>query len=1109
MADFSIVVAAKAALKQAQTQLSSFGANAAKTITKFTSGLSAAVGTAAMGTLAGLALAMAGGAAAAVKFENEFANVKKTMNDVQDPQVFKNISDDILRLSTEIPIMAGELAGIAAVGGQLGIGADDISSFTEVVAKLGTATNMSAEQAATSMARFLNVTNEQTDAIGKYAAVLVELGNSTAATEGEIILLAQNFGATGSIVGLSTEEILAFSAAMRETGQQSQAGATALGKLFLNLSDAAKLGGKEMSVFAETAGMDINQFRRLIETDIGEAAQIFLGGLNSMNEEGRSTTATLEDLGLGTIRVQRALLSLANNEEGLTEARKRANEQAITQNALNDEAAQKFETASMKITQIKAALNAAAITFGEIFLPTLKVVLDAVIGFVAVLQAMAEMFREMPILLAGTVGVLGLLSAMFAKSAVAASGFAAVFGKIVMVALKFTGVAGVIIGAFALIGKAVKSYRDDIKDAEEVSGAVDGIIESLKVDLTKGFQAEPITKDQWTDFLSNLPEATKEAVEMGVKKGMLGEDVFNSIVSNAEGLPKAFQEAFADVVDLDEGFFGRSDLDIAEVTSMIEMIKNAGLDDELSGVLETLEAYNATFSDTSKKSREHRESLKEILKVQFSVFQGVENEKQARDEMISGALNKHFEHVAKIDRRTVSLLKTEEGRLKLARELANGPNGIKKFKDILGDVVEVAEDLNEEFEGTETNLDSLLRISNDFRTKIDKLFNPIKEQFELQKNERDLAKAHKEHADLHKEQKKLTEDDLTLQQELQDLATANLETEEEKLEIQELNNEALEIEQKIREGNALSANDFLKKEKLKKDLAQVNSAIAQGSLEFPEKERQFIQDQIDAIDDKALTQKDADEKRKKASEIAQSAEERRLEAIEEIELRRIEIGERLAEIPDEILDTHQDIHELQRDLVGNQLDMIQAQADYNTLKEDELRMTAELLGMNMAQIDGLMTLMNHVRVESGPMGQSYLDKLLGNLPALMELLGYTTGNSATGPQAQSLTDTWKQFGKSYAAMKPVYGLHKGGAFKPGQNYIVGEYGPETLKAFPGGGGMITSMGYGPNNTGGSTNYVTLNVTGLPSDPISARRTAQLIQKELNKLKGDGRSGVVR
>ena len=103
---------------------------------------------------------------------------------------------------------------------------------------------MTSEQAATGMARFLNVTNEQISSIGKFSAVLVELGNSTAATEGEILLLAQNFGAAGNIVGLSTQEILAFSATMKETGQQSQAGAT-FGKLFMQLSDTSKLVEKK------------------------------------------------------------------------------------------------------------------------------------------------------------------------------------------------------------------------------------------------------------------------------------------------------------------------------------------------------------------------------------------------------------------------------------------------------------------------------------------------------------------------------------------------------------------------------------------------------------------------------------------------------------------------------------------------------------------------------------------------------------------------------------------------------------------------------------------------------------------------------------------------
>ena len=64
-----------------------------------------------------------------------------------------------------------------------------------------------------------------------------------------------------------------------------------------------------------------------------------------------------------------------------------------------------------------------------------------------------------------------------------------------------------------------------------------------------------------------------------------------------------------------------------------------------------------------------------------------------------------------------------------------------------------------------------------------------------------------------------------------------------------------------------------------------------------------------------------------------------------------------------------------------------------------------------------------------------------------------------------------------------------------------------MKAFPGGGGQITPMG--GRGSGDTYNTVNLNVSGMPSDPIAARRTAQLIQKELNKLKKDGRSGIVR
>ncbi len=1114
---WNIAIGAKLNLKGVTDQLSAAANKATQKISGMAGALSKTAGTAAAATLAGIALAMAGGAAAAVKFENEFANVKKTMNDVDDPEVFKNIQNDLIALSTQIPIMLSELAGIAAVGGQLGIGANDIAQFTEVVAKLGGATNMTSEQAATGMARFLNVTNEQISSIGKFSAVLVELGNSTAATEGEILLLAQNFGAAGNIVGLSTQEILAFSAAMKETGQQSQAGATALGKLFMQLSDASKIGGKEMAVFAETAGMDINDFRRIIETDIGSAAQIFLSGINRMNAEGRSTTETMEDLGLGTIRVQRAILSLANNQEGLTEALARANKQVITQNALNDEANQKFDTAAMRLTQVKTTINAAAVAFGDALLPAIK-------GIIAVLQVLADalfglakFFGEFPAILAVvSTGLFGIATAAFKASektgmlAKAVKGLGSAFGKL------FT-LGGLVVGVLMAIGFAYSKYKQDLEDFEEIGSATDDIVNKIKIDLTKGFDADPITEDQWTNFLSNLPEATRKAVIEGIERGEMGQEIFDALVSGAPQLSEDFIKNFREGIDAEEGFFNNLDVgmgssgmmtrksDAGAIQATIDELTALG-DKNLQPVIDNLIEYQSLEGKFGSKAKERRKELEAILGVQLNIVESAQDEFSVRDAQITKALNEHFEHVGKIDRRTVSLLKTEEGRLKLARELANGPNGIKVFKDILGDIPPIAEDLNDELEETESNLDVIMRLANDFKTNIDNLFGPIDAQFKAGKTERDLVKAHKEHADLHEEQQDLTQEELDLQQEKLDLANADLATAEEKLEMQELENEALEIEKKIREGMALSANDQLRKEKLKKELARVNAAAAQGSLEFADLEKKAIEEQIAEIDGKALTQADADEKRKKSSEIAAEAEQRRLDRQEEVNNRILEIQERLAEIPDEIYDAHYNIHNLQKDMVNNHIAMIEAQAKYNTLKEDELRATAQLFGMNMAQIDGLMTLMNHARVESGPIGQSLVDLVIGNLGDLLDIKGYTERNSATGRQGANLIRDWNYSSGNFANMKPTY-RHMGGGFKGGKNYIVGEYGPEMMKAFPGGGGMITPMGEG--GRGATNNYVTLNVTGLPSDPISARRTAQLIQKELNKLKGDGRSGVVR
>ena len=258
-------------------QVLKMGAQAASAISK---PMNAAVNAAGLSVIAGLAVALTAGSKAAIEFEDAFAMVKKTMADVDDPEVFDEIAKDLQNLATQIPITSVELAGVASVAGQLGVAADDIAIFTEVTAKLGVATNMTATQAATGLARFLNVTGESTDSVGKFGSVLVQLGNNVAAQESEILLLAQNFGATGNVAGLATEDILAFSAATRAAGVQAAAGSTALGKLFMNVSNAVKENDLEkLSVASRLIGRD---FKTAFEQDGAMAVQALLTGLSAL-----------------------------------------------------------------------------------------------------------------------------------------------------------------------------------------------------------------------------------------------------------------------------------------------------------------------------------------------------------------------------------------------------------------------------------------------------------------------------------------------------------------------------------------------------------------------------------------------------------------------------------------------------------------------------------------------------------------------------------------------------------------------------------------------------------------------------------------------------------
>ena len=97
-------------------------------------------------------------------------------------------------------------------------------------------------------------------------------------------------------------------------------------------------------------------------------------------------------------------------------------------------------------------------------------------------------------------------------------------------------------------------------------------------------------------------------------------------------------------------------------------------------------------------------------------------------------------------------------------------------------------------------------------------------------------------------------------------------------------------------------------------------------------------------------------------------------------------------------------------------------------------------------------------------------------------------------------------GYEFDRFKNMFNNAYGGNVPIGRSSVVGEMGPEVIMSTPGGTSVFS------NKTGGSYGGVTVenmnvNITGLPADPISARKAAINIRKELTKLENEGSAGT--
>ena len=352
--------------------------------------------------LAGIGL---GAAKASIDFESAFAGVRKTVN--ASEKEFKGFSDEIKRLSTVIPASTTEIAGVAEAAGQLGVKNKDLISFTETMLKLGTATNMSAETAAVSLAQFTNITGLAPDKIENLGATIVALGNNFATTEAEIVEMSLRLAAAGTDIGLTEANILGFSAALTSVGIAAESGGTAFSRVFKDIAKAVDSGGKKLDEFAKVAGITAEQFASDFKEKPAEAITQFIEGFVRIKKEGGSALQALDDVKLGAIRTSDALLRTANAGNLVRGAIEGSNTAWSDNVALNIEAAERYKTLASRLTIAWGQVRLLAIEIGDTLRPTIEKTIDFIALLTGALRGFSDKTKDVIVNIGLVVAALG------------------------------------------------------------------------------------------------------------------------------------------------------------------------------------------------------------------------------------------------------------------------------------------------------------------------------------------------------------------------------------------------------------------------------------------------------------------------------------------------------------------------------------------------------------------------------------------------------------------------------------------------------------------------------------------------------------------------------
>ena len=537
------------------------------------------------------AAALGGIAKTAIDFESAWTGVTKTVDGTDEE--LAQVREGILKLASATGTSSSEIAGVAEAAGQLGVGVKDVTEFTETMVRLGDSTNLAAGDAATAIAQFYNIMNQDLSTVDRFGAALVDLGNNSATSESKIMDMASRIAGSASQIGLTSQQVLALATSLSSVGIEAEMGGSAISTIMTNIDKEVALNGKHLKTWASTAGMSSKEFKKAWETDTMSAIQAVVKGMGEVKDEGGNLNVLLEELGVKNIRQTDTMKRLSNASDLLTNSLQIANTAWEENSALTTESDKRYDTTAAKLGQVKETLKEVAIDLGEVMLPIIKDFADklkeltdkftslddgqkkTILTILAVVAAIAPLLG----ILGTLISVIGTLIVSFAVVSIAISAISAPV-------LAVVAVIGVLIGIFIKLWNTNEDFRNNVMN---IWNTLSSFFMNYVLPIFKGFfnYWVSIFKTAFTVVAAIIKGLLNNAT--AVVNGLIG--VFSGILTYLQGVFtgnwkqawEGIKRVFTSIVDSIKSIFGGAiDWISSKISGLVNLVTS--IPDKIQGI---------------------------------------------------------------------------------------------------------------------------------------------------------------------------------------------------------------------------------------------------------------------------------------------------------------------------------------------------------------------------------------------------------------------------------------------------------------------------------------------------------------------------------------------